>query len=371
MRGISGYPWRRALLALAVLCVAGVVRLPFEQGLEEELREGGFRDWSPDISARDQLTQASFVGALGGFRSLVANVYDLKAHIAKDDKDWGKVENFRNVTTTLQPRFWKHWDMAAWDMAWNAYAYYRGQAERHRDDLEGWRFEKVVMPSYLEKGIDFAQRGAKWLPDTYRLPRVVADIYSQKYEDKCTAAEWYLKASQTPNAPSYVYRAYAHHMALCAGSEEQAYEITAALYRGGGKMTPTLRYDMENLEDHFSRLAAGRGSKEQLEAAVRAEGAEYPDLAALAMFYLEVEDDLEAATQAYGALSRDPEAPGFYRRKWAFLLARDPQRQEAAYKALKGLYEADRDAFREQDMKTFAELEKRLAIPEADRVLGG
>ena len=112
----SQYPWRRALLALALIAVAGAVRMPLEQSMEEELRGRGFREWSPDISAREQMTQAGFVGALGGFRSLVASVYDLKSHIARTDKDWGKVESYRKVTTSLQPRFWKHWDMAAWDM---------------------------------------------------------------------------------------------------------------------------------------------------------------------------------------------------------------------------------------------------------------
>lgn len=367
----SGYPWRRALLALLLIASSGALRMPFEQAMEQEFRRDGFRDWSPNISARDELTQASFVGALGGFRSLVANVYDLRAHVARGEKDWDKVESFRGVTTTLQPRFWKHWDMAAWDMAWNAYAYFRGEAEEHRDDIEGWRFEKVVMPRYLEKGIEFARRGTEWLPETYRLPRVVADIYAQKYDDRCTAAEWYLQASQTPDAPTYVYRAYAHSLALCEGSEEEAYAVTAALYRGDGRLTPTLRYDMENLEDFFARRAAAAGTRAQLQAATRAEGAGYREQAALAIYYLEVEDDLAAATAAYVELARDPRAPAFYLRKWAFLLARNPARAAAAHKALKALFLGDQEAFREDDLKAFAELEKKLAIPEADRVAGG
>ncbi len=364
---LARMPWRRVFAGVGLIGLFGIVRMPVEQGMEEELRAAGFREWSPDISSRDQLGQAGFAGALGGFRSLVALYFDVKAHSARQNKDWVEVEKFRNVTTTLQPRFWKHWDMAAWDMAWNAYAFYRREAERHRDDLEGWKIEKVTMPLYLEKGVDFARRGAKWLPDSYRLLRVVAEIYSQKYEDKCAAADWYLMASQAPDAPAYVYRAYAHHLALCEGSEEKAYEVTSALYHGGGKRTPTLRYDMEALEDHFAGAAARGKTLAELEAAAAAPGAGYRDLAALAMHLLEVAGDLSAATAAYGRLARDPEAPAFYRRKWAFLLARDPERAPAAYRALKGLYVADPDAFRQGDLRQLAELEEELSILPGER----
>ena len=365
----SRYPWRRALLALGLIAVAGAARMPVEHSMEEELRGRGFREWSPDISAREQMTQAGFVGALGGFRSLVASVYDLKSHIARTDKDWGKVESYRNVTTSLQPRFWKHWDMAAWDMAWNAYAHYRNEAEDAEDPLDAWRLEKVLMPQYLESGVGFLERGMKWLPDTYRMPKIIGDIYTQKYEDHSKAAGWYLKASQAPDAPGYVYRAYAHQLSLCEGREDEAYKIVSALYHGGGKMTPTLRYDMEALEDRRSRIAAETMTRAELEDALRVEGASYVDLAALAMHLLQVEKDLPAAEAAYGELARDSGAPDFYRRKWAFLIARDPSRAPLAYKALKQLYVKEPDALRGEDRKRLGQLEERLAIPLEDRVI--
>ena len=367
---LSRYPWRRALMALGLIAVAGAARMPIEHAAERELRELGFRDWSPDISAREQLTQASFVAALGGFRSLVATAYDLRAHIARTDKDWGKVEAYRNVSTSLQPRFWKHWDMAAWDMAWNAFAYYRGEAERNAGTIDGWQYEKVVMPRYLESGIDFAKRGMKWMPDNYRLPRIVADIYKQKYEDPCAAAEWYLKSSQAPDAPPYIFRAYAHNLALCEGREEEAYALVSELYRGGQR-TPTVRHDMERLEEHFSRLAAESKTRAELEAALREDGASYRDLAALAMHLLEVEEDLPAAVSAYGGLARDEDAPTFYRRRWAFLVAADPGKAPVAYDALRRLYLADPNAFRPEDMAALYQLEERLSIPAEERVTGG
>ena len=68
------------LISIAILVVFGFARIPLESKTEDQLEKFGFRDWSPDISAREQLTQASFIGAIGGFRSLIASVYDLRAH---------------------------------------------------------------------------------------------------------------------------------------------------------------------------------------------------------------------------------------------------------------------------------------------------
>ena len=60
----------RILLCIAVLVSFGFIRIPLESSTENELEKYGFLDWVPDISAREQLTQAGFLGAIGGFRSL-------------------------------------------------------------------------------------------------------------------------------------------------------------------------------------------------------------------------------------------------------------------------------------------------------------
>lgn len=367
---LARVPWRPAGAGLLLVGLFGAARMPLEQRNEELLREAGFREWSPNIETRDQLGQAGFAGALGGFRSLVALFYDVKAHVAREEKEWAEVEKFRNVTTTLQPRYWAHWDMAAWDMAWNAFAYYRGVAERHREGFLGWEAENVLMPAYLEKGIDFARRGYAWLPDSYRMPRIIGDIYSQKYEDKCAAIEWYLEASRKPDAWPFLHRAYVHHMAVCPGREEEAYALTGALY-WGGQRTPTVRHDMEALEDHFSRLAIEGKTRAELEAAVAAPGADYRTAAALAMFLAEGGGTDEEAAAAYGALALAPDVPVFYKKKWAFALAEVPASAPAAYRALKKLYRDDPDALLRQDEERLVELERRLGIAEDESLTGG
>ena len=78
---LQSYPYRRILLSLIILIGFGFVRIPIEMNTEQLRKKEGFRDWSPSMSAREQLTQASFVGSIGGFRSLIASIYDLRANI--------------------------------------------------------------------------------------------------------------------------------------------------------------------------------------------------------------------------------------------------------------------------------------------------
>ncbi|MEE3177423.1 MAG: hypothetical protein VX269_08730 [Verrucomicrobiota bacterium] len=338
----------------------------------EQLRKKeGFRDWSPSMSAREQLTQASFVGSIGGFRSLIASIYDLRAHQAFRDKDWASVEKFRSITTSLQPRFAKHWDLAAWDMAWNAYAYYRNKSEWTEDAVESWQMKNIIMPRYLEKGLELAKQGAEWIPESYRLAMVVADIYSQKYDNPQLAAQWYLKSSIVDDAPPYVFRAYATHLARCEGKEEEAYEVTSSLYRstrfGARALTLTVRRDMERLEDHIAFKAANEMSLEQLESAALSNGSSYLDYAKLGMHLLEVKKDLKVALAVYREIVNDKDAPLFYSRKLLMLLARNPANQEQAYESLKNLLKRSPEIFRRQDLIEFTKLETSLGASKNNR----
>ncbi len=363
------FSYGRVLVSLAILVVFGFLKIPFESQTEQKLKDKGFRDWVPNMSAREQLTQASFIGAIGGFRSLVASIYDLRAHEAFRDKDWGSVERFRKVTTSLQPRFAKHWDLAAWDMAWNAYAYYRSKSEFSDDDLELWRIEKMIMPSYLEKGLSFAKEGAKWTPESYRLPMVIGDIYAQKYNKPKLASEWYFKSSQAKDAPSYIYRAYATQLAKCVGMEEEAYKVVSNLYNGGKVRTLTLRRDMERLEAYFVNKLVQSNSINELKEMVKKENSNYIIYDAIATHYLGEENNISLAVNAYRELVKNPKAPDFYRRKFALLIARDPANEERAYGLLKNMYLSTPQIFRRVDLIELKKIESNLNIPLNEKLI--
>ena len=368
---IKSKTYRRGgiLISIAILIVFGFAKIPLESKTEEQLEKFGFRDWAPDISAREQLTQASFIGAIGGFRSLIASVYDLRAHEAFRNKDWASVERFRKITTSLQPRFAKHWDLAAWDMAWNAYAYYRSRSEFCEDDLERWQIEKIIMPNYLEKGLDFAKEGAAWTPESYLLPMVVGDIYSQKYKNTKLAAQWYFKSSQAEDAPTYIYRAYATQLARCEGMEKKAYEVVSDLYNNGKIRTLTIRRDMEMLENYFIDDLMRNNSLVELQRMLEENPSDYLISAAIGQFHLKSDSNLGSAVEAYRGILKNPKSPQFYRRQFGFLIAKNPDNQENAYQLLKKMYIKVPAIFREKDVIELSNIENHLNIPSNERVI--
>jgi hypothetical protein len=198
--------------------------------------------------------------------------------------------------------------------------------------------------------------------------KVIADIYDQKMGNPEKAAEWYLEASEQPQAPAHVYRAYAHQLTLCEGREKEAYRVTADLYRNSGDSTLTLLRDMERLEDGMARRVASDRPYSRLKDDAFAEGSGYLEMAAFAMHLLEIRKDVPAAISVYAKVAGNRRAPSFYRRKLAFLMAEDPQKAAEAYGILKDLAVSDPGALRREDMAQLAQLESRLGIPEEHRI---
>ena len=115
----KGIMIRRAII-FSLLLVFGAVRLPLETALTEQHRRASFPQTGLGLDLREQIGQLGFLAALSGFRSLVADVVFIQAHVAWERTEWGRVLLLFREATTLQPRSILFWDMAAWHMAWNA-----------------------------------------------------------------------------------------------------------------------------------------------------------------------------------------------------------------------------------------------------------
>src|SRR5450755_4716411 len=112
----------RFFLTLTLVFLFGVLKLPAERALLAEHRQLNVRAVAFDLDLREQIGQLGFIAALSGFRSLVADVLFIQAHVAWERTEWGRVLLLFRQVTTLQPRALLFWDMAAWHMAWNASA---------------------------------------------------------------------------------------------------------------------------------------------------------------------------------------------------------------------------------------------------------
>lgn len=146
----------RLLTVLAVVAIFGALKFPIERSLSAQHKQAYFRGVELGLDLREQIGQVSFLAALSGFRSLVADVVFIQAHVAWERTEWGRVLLLFRQVTTLQPRGILFWDMAAWHMAWNASVAALNDRTQPREALR-----IKAQREYFALGKDFLERGIK------------------------------------------------------------------------------------------------------------------------------------------------------------------------------------------------------------------
>jgi tetratricopeptide (TPR) repeat protein len=227
------------------LVAVGGVRLPIESRLSAEHRSLHFQGIEFNLDLREQVGQLGFVAALSGFRSLVADILFIRAHMAWEETEWGRVLLLFRHATTLQPRSVLFWDMAAWHMAWNASA-----AALHDPKQPRQALRVKAQREYFAIGKDLLERGIRNNPDKPQLYETLARLYQDKYKDHARASEYFAKAAELPGAPSYDKRFAAYELSYVEGQEAEAYAKLRRLYDMGPKEhLPTLLARIRFLEE--------------------------------------------------------------------------------------------------------------------------
>ena len=115
-RFFSGRNCDRSRPLSSSVLLFGAVRLPHRaRGLRIH-RAPAFSGVDFNLGLREQIGQLGFVAALSGFRSLVADVLFIQAHVAWERTEWGRVLLLFRQVTTLQPRasFSGTWRRGTW-----------------------------------------------------------------------------------------------------------------------------------------------------------------------------------------------------------------------------------------------------------------
>lgn len=234
----------RIFVLLLSLALFGAAKLPAEHAISAAHRSLHFRAVDFDSGLRGQIGQLGFAAGLSGFRSLVADVLFVQAHVAWAQTEWGRVLLLFRQVTTLQPRSLLFWDMAAWHMAWNA------SAAALRDSTQPRVALRIkAQREYLQLGKDFLERGIKSNPDRPQLYEALARLYRDRSNDHEHAAEFFEKAAALPGAPSYTKRFAAYELSHCEGRESEAYGRLHRLYTAGEReRLPTLIRRLKDLE---------------------------------------------------------------------------------------------------------------------------
>ena len=244
----------RLLCLLIAVLIFGAVRVPLEHNLLEQHRALHFQGIDFNLDLREQLGQSAFVAALSGFRSVVADALFIRAQVAWENTEWGRVLLLFRQVTTLQPRSVLFWDMAAWHMAWNA-----SVAALNDRTIPRQALRTKAAHDYYEIGKDFLERGIRYNPDKPQLYESLARLYQQKYHDHLHASEMYAKAAQLPDAPSYDKRFAAYELSYCEGHEKEAYAELRRLYdMGEREHLPTLLVRLKALEEKLNLPAEQR-----------------------------------------------------------------------------------------------------------------
>jgi hypothetical protein len=235
----------RALLVIGLVLAFGVLKLPAERSISMQRRQLHFGGVELNLDLRGQIGQLGFVAALSGFRSIVADVLFIQAHVAWERTEWGRVLLLFRQVTTLQPRAILFWEMAAWHMAWNASVAAMNDRTQPRLALR-----IKAQREYFALGKDFLERGIKNNPERPHLYESLARLYKDKYQDHACASEFFAKAAAIPGAPGYDKRFSAYELSYCEGRERGAYKRLRQLYDAGeNERLPTLIMRLKFLEN--------------------------------------------------------------------------------------------------------------------------
>src|SRR5215468_12141082 len=235
----------RGLIALAVLIVMGLLKLPVERDLAALHRREHFRGVEFNLNLREKIGQLGFIAALSGFRAIVADALFIQAHTAWERTEWGRILLLFRHITTLQPRVLLFWDTAAWHMAWNASVAAMNDRAQPRLALR-----VKAQREYFAIGKDFLERGIKNNPDRPELYEALARLYKEKFKDHERAAEYYAKAATLPQAAPWDRRFSAYELSYCEGREREAYDCLRSLYDEGDKeRLPALIKRLKFLEE--------------------------------------------------------------------------------------------------------------------------
>src|SRR6266704_413171 len=238
----------RFISVVIILFVFGAIKLPAERAIFAQHRQEHFRSVEFNLDLREKLGQLGFIAALSGFRSIVADMLFIQAHVAWERTEWGRVLLLFRHVTTLQPRAILFWDMAAWHMAWNASVAAMNDQTQPRLALR-----VKAQREYFALGKDFLERGIKNNPEKPQLYDTLARLYKEKYKDHASASEFFAKAAALPKAPGYEKRFAAYELSYCEGREREAYERLRRLYDAGkDERLPTLITRLKFLEQKLN-----------------------------------------------------------------------------------------------------------------------
>lgn len=235
MRSLS-----QIFIIITALALFGAVKLRFEVNLSQTMVEQNLIQPPLKKGTSLQLGQTGAAVALGGLRSLMASIWNLKAFNHFEDLDWIKLEESYDIVTTLQPQTVLYWKTGAWHLHTNASVYYNENA-----DLSPMR-QSQMRQKYIKKGSAFLEAGITQNPDQWKLHLELARLWSDSYKktDLPRAIGHYQDTLACESLPEFeqekLERFLFYTMTRSQEHSTEAYAMGVELFKRPGNHKPNL-----------------------------------------------------------------------------------------------------------------------------------
>lgn len=133
---------------------------------------------------------------IGGFRGIAADLLWLKIDEFWHTGKWFDIIPLIRAITWMQPHFLEAWELGAWHLAYNCYAYAESAGDAGKD-------------AYIDAGIKFIKQGLARNRDVYDLWFNLGWIYYHKLANYDEAIRCFRGAIRVKH-PSYIDRLIAH-----------------------------------------------------------------------------------------------------------------------------------------------------------------
>ncbi|MGJ8642240.1 MAG: hypothetical protein ACSHX9_02435 [Luteolibacter sp.] len=233
---------RYIILGLSILGV-GAARLPFERGLSEELTEAKLMPPKLEVETSERIGQTFSAVTLGGLRTLVATILNLRAFTFFTEQKWADVEETFNVIVDLAPQTPYYWDTGAWHQSYNAASFYLYESDQPplRRELN-WRASVL-------RGEEFLKRGLRNMPENFQLHRALGMLYidsnkinafGEPEEAYGKAYEVFISAPGTGASGGMNRRFALYSIARIPGREKEALALAEEIVTTPGGRTATV-----------------------------------------------------------------------------------------------------------------------------------
>ena len=251
-----------AAAAAGILVLGGVLLRPHGAALRAEQEAAQLHHTAPDFRRADALGQQLALFTLGGLRTLAAELLAMDATTAWLEQDWPRARERWQQITTLCPHRVNYRIRAARDMAKNAVAHVRDEAERGR--LSAAEAEAAER-GYLAAAERFLQTGIEDNPDSALLYLELGSFYDDlaRRPQFAKAVDAYRGALEHGAATMYERWVF-YNLCRIRGREQEAYALGRRLFATEKHRTPSVRCLLFVLQQKLGTPAAEALSPETL-----------------------------------------------------------------------------------------------------------